>query len=626
MSMKSAFLRSCVFTLASLVAFAQAAVAADGVVLKPKADGPRDVYVEFDSTAVQTMDGPDGKPMEIKSRSVFGLIQRETQKDGSTIIDATIDRLLGDMSFSANMRSLYDTDEPDYEEASPMHRDTFGPLLNATLRVTLGADGLGKSVEGGQAVRDKLTAMGEQNYVASSLAQAEFTDAQIQSVIGETATILYPYKELKVGDTWKKMQKDVYPQVGKVNVTYECKLDGIEKARGGEFAVVSFKGVVAKDADEKPEKDKRLGKIDATFAGVAKFDIAQGRFVDITRDMKAKLEIPPWFTKEPTAPLMKIDGQFTMAYSVGSIADRLKQKGEISKRIAEKKAREEAEEAAAMAGPVDPVTPENAPVAWTQWGGPSRNFRSDATGLANRWPKEGPAKLWERELGDGYSAVLCEGDALYTMYSARDKEDPFKGDEVVVALDAKTGKTLWEHKYAAPWPKSFQMEFGSGPYSTPLIVGNRVFTVGCTAILNCLDKKTGKVEWSKDLHEEYKAELLGRGYGASPVAYKGNILLPVSKEKGKSVMAFAQSDGSVAWAGGEFEPGYATLVPIKFEGVEQIVAFSGKSLVGIDAVDHNQAWSVDHPTQWGPISRRRSGMSRTAHCLFRRPMAWVRAG
>ena len=48
-------------------------------------------------------------------------------------------------------------------------------------------------------------------------------------------------------------------------------------------------------------------------------------------------------------------------------------------------------------------------------------------------------KLWERPLGDGFSSILCDGDVLYTMYSARDKEDPYKGDEVVVALDAGTG-------------------------------------------------------------------------------------------------------------------------------------------------------------------------------------------
>ena len=81
---------------------------------------------------------------------------------------------------------------------------------------------------------------------------------------------------------------------------------------------------------------------------------------------------------------------------------------------------------------------------WAQWGGPQRNFKSDAKGLATNWPETGPRRLWQRELGDGYSAIAAEGGTLFTMYR--------KGDnEVAVALDAVTGTTIWEVSYAAPF-------------------------------------------------------------------------------------------------------------------------------------------------------------------------------
>ena len=73
---------------------------------------------------------------------------------------------------------------------------------------------------------------------------------------------------------------------------------------------------------------------------------------------------------------------------------------------------------------------------WTQWGGPNQNFVSASEGLADSWPEQGPRKLWTRELGEGYSAILVDGGRLYTMYRDGDQE-------AVVALDAKTGKTVW---------------------------------------------------------------------------------------------------------------------------------------------------------------------------------------
>ncbi|HLE64013.1 MAG TPA: hypothetical protein VI750_12765, partial [Pyrinomonadaceae bacterium] len=44
---------------------------------------------------------------------------------------------------------------------------------------------------------------------------------------------------------------------------------------------------------------------------------------------------------------------------------------------------------------------------WAQWGGPQRNFKSDTKGLAAEWPVTGPRRLWQRELGEGYSAIAA---------------------------------------------------------------------------------------------------------------------------------------------------------------------------------------------------------------------------
>src|SRR5215510_14869571 len=77
-------------------------------------------------------------------------------------------------------------------------------------------------------------------------------------------------------------------------------------------------------------------------------------------------------------------------------------------------------------------------VPWTQWGGPHRNFTTEASGLKPGWPPAGPKVIWKRPLGEGYSSPSVEGSVLYTMYGR-------PAQETVTALDAGTGKTLWEH-------------------------------------------------------------------------------------------------------------------------------------------------------------------------------------
>jgi hypothetical protein len=88
---------------------------------------------------------------------------------------------------------------------------------------------------------------------------------------------------------------------------------------------------------------------------------------------------------------------------------------------------------------------------WTQWGGPTRDFMSTATGLASSWPPGGPRRLWSRPLGEGHSAILSEAGRLYSMYRpAAPAPRRFSQEEVIVALDAASGKTIWEHRYTSP--------------------------------------------------------------------------------------------------------------------------------------------------------------------------------
>ncbi|MBA3513528.1 MAG: PQQ-binding-like beta-propeller repeat protein [Pyrinomonadaceae bacterium] len=147
---------------------------------------------------------------------------------------------------------------------------------------------------------------------------------------------------------------------------------------------------------------------------------------------------------------------------------------------------------------------------WPQWGGPNRDFKSDSKKLANRWPAAGPRRLWVRPLGEGHSSIVSETGRLYTMYRRGARE-------YLICLEARSGKTLWEHAYAAPLYPKMDMSYGSGPHSTPVVSGELIFSVGTTGKLLCLDKTTGKEVWSHDSGETLGALSLTWGTQAAPL-------------------------------------------------------------------------------------------------------------
>jgi outer membrane protein assembly factor BamB len=253
------------------------------------------------------------------------------------------------------------------------------------------------------------------------------------------------------------------------------------------------------------------------------------------------------------------------------------------------------------APPVDlrAQTPAAQTGAWRQWGGPTRNFMVPSTGLAESWPEAGPPVLWSRPLGPGHSAILADEGRLYTMYRAgngRAKQGPWDPEETVVAMDAATGKTLWEHKYPS---RREDFSFGAGPHSTPLIVGDRLFTIGTNKQLFALDKKTGRVLWAHDLIKAFNApELLIRpavksGYGCSPIAHRDTIICSVGGP-GQSVMAFRQDTGAVAWKSGDFLTSEAPPILIEMGGRPQLVIFGGGTVNGLDPDNGKVLWSTPH--------------------------------
>ena len=251
--------------------------------------------------------------------------------------------------------------------------------------------------------------------------------------------------------------------------------------------------------------------------------------------------------------------------------------------------------------PAPPVPPQPArPRAWTQWGGPHRNFQTEATGIKESWAASGPPVVWQRPLGEGYSSPSVEDGVLYTMYG-RPRQ------EVVLAANAEDGKTLWEYTT----PMTFQSdapEMGNGPYATPLIVGDRVFTAGVAGRLQCLEKKTGKLLWTQQLWTDHHGSRLMYGYASSPIAFRDMIIVPVGGS-GKAVMAFRQTDGSVAWSQNNYGNVYSSPILIDVSGLEQVALVMDGYVIGVNPHNGDLQWQVPFKADysiavatpvWGP--------------------------
>jgi glucose dehydrogenase len=201
---------------------------------------------------------------------------------------------------------------------------------------------------------------------------------------------------------------------------------------------------------------------------------------------------------------------------------------------------------------------------WLLWGGPTHDFVTPATELPTAWPAAGPRKLWSRTLGDGYSGIAVEGTTLYTGFR-RGREDVF------TALDAATGKTIWEFAYDNPFTNAYSEGVGPGPYAMPQVIGDRLVTASGTGKIHSLDKKTGKVIWSHDLYREFNGTRLDFGYSCHPLPYKDSLIYLVGG-RGNAAMAFRQSDGAVLWKNLDFKNAHSSPVLIEVDGQQQVVA------------------------------------------------------
>ena len=219
---------------------------------------------------------------------------------------------------------------------------------------------------------------------------------------------------------------------------------------------------------------------------------------------------------------------------------------------------------------------------WFQWRGPNRDGISQETGLLQEWPKSGPSQAWRvNGAGNGYSSFSASGGRLYTL-GAR------AGIEYVIAFDRATGKKVWETQNG----RRFQNDRGDGPRSTPTVDGDRLYVLGGSGDLSCLDSATGQKIWSVNIVQKFGGVNPYWGYSESPLIVGDRILVNTGGRRA-GIAAVAKADGSTLWQQHSDGAGYSSPVLMRTGSLNQVIFFTESRTVAVDPRDGRLLWSYN---------------------------------
>jgi outer membrane protein assembly factor BamB len=229
---------------------------------------------------------------------------------------------------------------------------------------------------------------------------------------------------------------------------------------------------------------------------------------------------------------------------------------------------------------------------WTQWRGPARDGSVSGKNVPAAWP-ESLKRSWRVEIGEGYSSPIV-ADGRVFVHGRRDPE------EIVTGINLTDGKVLWQQKYQATFKKNqYAVEMAKGPHATPLVVGNSLYTLGVTGVLNAWDTATGKQLWTRDFSKAIDTSKLFCGTAASPVLVDGRLVIQVGSDiHGGQILALNPATGATEWEWRGLGPGYASPVVFEVGGTKQIVTMTEGSIVGVDGKTGKELWSTAFPDEW----------------------------
>ena len=247
-------------------------------------------------------------------------------------------------------------------------------------------------------------------------------------------------------------------------------------------------------------------------------------------------------------------------------------------------------QASATASPAEtaPAQPATARNYWTNFRGPKRDGKYDEAPVSTNWPANGLPVVWKQPVGVGHSSFSVADGKAYTLEQRRNQE-------VVAAYDLGTGRELWAQK----WNAEFTDSTGDGPRSTPTWDQGRIYALGATGELRCLDANTGAVIWGKNILSDKSANNLPWAMAASPLIVDDKVIVLPGGAPNKSVVAYNKNTGAPVWKVLNDSQAYVSPMLVELAGRRQIVVVSASRVVGLTPENGSLLWSYPWSTDMG---------------------------
>ncbi len=229
---------------------------------------------------------------------------------------------------------------------------------------------------------------------------------------------------------------------------------------------------------------------------------------------------------------------------------------------------------------------------WPQVSGPGYDRKTTET-VSTSWPGKAPKPRWEIPVDGGFGSFVTGDGRAYLVIAAKDRE-------TAIAVDRKTGKTLWSTPlgpvgYTRGGDRGARgNDGGDGPRATPAFADGRVFVFGGKFDLYALDAGTGKIVWKHDVIREFGGKELHWSNASAPLVV-GDRVFVVGGGKDQAYLAFRADTGAVIWKAGTDRATYATPTFATIHGKEQILYMVERGVVSRDPADGKELWHYPFP-------------------------------
>ena len=227
------------------------------------------------------------------------------------------------------------------------------------------------------------------------------------------------------------------------------------------------------------------------------------------------------------------------------------------------------------------------PGSWPQFRGADRtNIAHEVEGLARSWPAEGLQVLWKIPVGEGFAGAAVHHGCVYLIdYDQKKKEDAIR------CLSLANGEEIWRYAYYVKVDRSHGMS-----RTTPAVNDGFVVTLGPKCHVTCVEAKTGKHVWTKDLVKDYGTTVPGWYAGQCPLI-DGDVAV-LAPGGPTLLMAVELATGTIRWTTPNPSPdewfmSHSSVAAFEAGGVRQYVYCPAAGVVGVSAETGTLLWRKD---------------------------------